>query len=146
MHFVLDKPQTPAGICSEMSCCIPGTKLLSLYMSVHLHTWQQRLVSNNIQWESRQTDFPIMDSCGDALPKAASTEPFCSSAAECSLIFMSAVSITTRYSHWTVKDEGLQHMLAYGETSKSVCLYSNVRLQAAPGYLRLLFWNLNCLE
>lgn len=39
---------------------------MCLYTSVHLYTWQQSLLFNNIQWESRQTDFPIMDSCGGA--------------------------------------------------------------------------------
>lgn len=62
-------------------------------------------VFSNIQWESGQTDFPIMDSCGDMLLKAASL--FFSSAADCSLTFMSAVSIRTHYSHsallWAVR-------------------------------------------
>lgn len=43
-------------------------------------------------------------------------------------------------------DKGLPQMLAYGKSAKSVCLYVNVWLQADPGYLGLLFWNLICLE
>lgn len=58
---------------------------------------------NSIQWESRQTDFPIMDSCGDVFLKAKSRKLFCSSAADCSLTFMSAVSIKTHYYHCTIK-------------------------------------------
>lgn len=112
---------------------------------VHLHTWQLSLVFSNIQWESRRTDFPIMDSCGVVLLKAASTRLFCS-AADCSLTFMSAVSIKTHYSQCAVKDERLPQMLAYGTNTKSVCLYSNVWLQAPARYPRLLFWNLICLE
>lgn len=81
-------------------------------MRVHaLYTWQQSLVFSHVQWESRQTDFPIMDSCGDLLLKAASTGSFCSSAADCSLKFMSAVSIKWHRSHRTVKDEGPPQMV-----------------------------------
>lgn len=55
------------------------------------------------------------------------------------LTFMSAFFIIIHHSPSALKDEGLLQMLAYGEGAKSVCLYFNVRLQAAPGYLRLLF-------
>lgn len=70
-----------------------------------------------IQWS--QTDFLIMDSCGDVCLKAACEEVLCSYGAK---------------GRYPPTDVGILVRMQDG-----VCLYSNVQPRTAPGYLRLLF-------
>lgn len=130
-------------ICSEIHCRMPG-------MQLHLYTWQQSFclqqhsVRIQTDWFSHHG---LLWRCASQ-----SREPvlfFCSWLL--THIHVCCLHQNTLFSQCTVmsrarKDEGLPQMSAYGKSAKSVCLYLNVWLQAAPGYIGLLFWNLICLE
>lgn len=106
---------------SVFNCHSPGAEHYAC-ARVSLCTWQQIFFSSNLQWESRQADFPIMDSCGVVPHKASNSGLYCS-AADCSLTLMSAVYIRIQSSPYAGKDKGPTTDVGIFENAKSICLY-----------------------